>query len=348
MTAAPQHQIPSVALTASAIADAVDGSVVGDGTVTISRVASLATADSTAISFLGAARYSGDASRTLAGIVFVTPELAVHVAHVPAQILVKAPQEAILAALSLLYVPLSVVAGVHASAVIGAGATVHASASIAANVVVGDGATIGARTQLLAGVVVGRGVTIGADCTLYPRVVLYSGTVLGDRVQLHAGVVIGSDGFGYVYRDGAHQKIPHVGRCLIQSDVEVGANTVIDRGSVDDTVIGAGTKIDNLCHVAHNVQMGKLCLLMAHVGISGSAHLGDGVIVAGQAGLSGHNTIGDGARIAGGSGVFGDIPAGETWSGYPARPHREWLRAQAALYKIPALLKSLGKKPSSE
>ncbi len=133
---------------------------------------------------------------------------------------------------------------------------------------------------------------------------VYSGTTLGARVMVHAGARLGSDGFGYVFRNGIHDKIPHIGRCIIEDDVEIGANTTVDRGSFDDTVIGAGTKIDNLVQVAHNVRIGRLCLIMAQVGIAGSARLGDGVIVAGQVGVGGHHTIGDGARIGGAGGRF--------------------------------------------
>jgi UDP-3-O-[3-hydroxymyristoyl] glucosamine N-acyltransferase len=154
-------------------------------------------------------------------------------------------------------------------------------------------------------------------------------------------VRVASDGFGYVFRDGAHQKIPHVGRCIIEDDVEVGANTTIDRGSIDDTVVGAGTKIDNLVHVGHNVRIGRLCLLMAQVGVAGSTRIEDGCVLAGQAGIGGHIVIGKGARIGGQAGVFGSVPAGETWSGYPARPHRDALRAQAAVFKLPAMLRKL-------
>jgi UDP-3-O-[3-hydroxymyristoyl] glucosamine N-acyltransferase len=127
----------------------------------------------------------------------------------------------------------------------------------------------------------------------------------------------------------------------VESDVEIGANSTIDRGSIDDTVIGAGTKIDNLVHLAHNVRIGRLCLIMAQVGIAGSTHVEDGCIIAGQAGIGGHNTIGRGARVGGQAGVFGDVPAGETWSGYPARPHREALRAQAAMFRLPSLMRGI-------
>jgi len=156
-------------------------------------------------------------------------------------------------------------------------------------------------------------------------------------------VRIGSDGFGYVQRGGVHAKIPHVGRCIVENDVEIGANTTIDRGSIDDTVVGAGTKIDNLVQIAHNVRIGKLCLIMAQVGIAGSARVGDGAMLLGQVGVSGHHTIGKGAILAAQAGVFGDIPPGETWSGYPARPHKQALRAQAALFKLPDLLRKIEK-----
>ena len=142
-------------------------------------------------------------------------------------------------------------------------------------------------------------------------------------------------------KGGEHLKIPHVGRCIIERDVEIGANTTIDRGSIDDTVVGAGTKVDNLVQIAHNVRIGRACLIMAQVGIAGSVRVEDGAMLLGQVGVSGHHTVGKGARLAAQAGVFGDIPAGETWSGYPARPHRESLRAQAALFKLPGLLRRI-------
>jgi UDP-3-O-[3-hydroxymyristoyl] glucosamine N-acyltransferase len=231
--------------------------------------------------------------------------------------------------------------GVHSTARIGRGATLGRDVTIGPYAVIGDGASIGDRAWVDSHVVIGAGVVVGPDVRVFPSATLYSGTVVGARAVVHAGARIGSDGFGYVFRNGIHDKIPHVGRCVIEEDVEIGANTTIDRGSIDDTVIGAGTKIDNLVQVGHNVRVGRLCLIMAQVGIAGSARIGDGVVLAGQAGLGGHVTIGDKARVGGQSGVFGDIPATETWSGYPARPHRQSLRASAALLRLADIIAKL-------
>jgi UDP-3-O-[3-hydroxymyristoyl] glucosamine N-acyltransferase len=311
--------------------------------VEVASIAPLDRAGEGEVSFLASARYVPLFARSRASVVLVAPELADAEGSVAARVVVEKPHEALLALLPVLYAPPTREAGIHPTARVGRGAEVGAGATIGPYVVVGDGARIGDGTWLDAHVVVGQGVEIGSDCRLHPGVVLYAGSRLGQRVELHAGVRIGSDGFGYVFRGGAHQKIPHVGRCIIEDDVEIGANTTIDRGSIDDTVIGAGTKIDNLVHVGHNVRIGRLCLLMAQVGIAGSTRIGDGVIFAGQAGIGGHINIGDGARIAGQAGVFGDVPAGESWSGYPARPHKESLRATAALFKIAGMIRGLEK-----
>ncbi len=347
MIAAEQGAGSSAALTAAAIAAAVGGTLEGDGSVTVTRVAGLDSADVASLSFFSSSRYSDDASATHAGVVFVTAPLVGKVAHVPARIVVSKPQDAMLAALALLHRPTPFAPGVHTRAVVGVGVTIGDGVAIGAAAVIGDGCSIGARTRIHSGATLGENVVVGSDCIVYPGVVAYDSTQLGDRVIVQAGAVLGSDGFGYVFGSGVHQKIPHIGRCVLESDVEIGANTTIDRGSVGDTVIGAGTKIDNLVQIGHNVRLGKLCLVMAQVGISGSTRIGDGVIIAGQAGIQGHITIGAGARIGGQSGVFGDVPAGETWSGYPARPHREALRVQAAAQRLPALLKTLAPRTGS-
>ena len=327
-------------LTAEAIAAAVGGALHGDPSTQVSGVAPLDRADATHLTFLANARYAALAAERDIGILLVTADLAEH-GKARARIVVKNPHEAMLPLLPMLYPPVQEKAGIDPTVTLGRGVTLGDAVSLGPGVVLDDGVRIGARTRLDAHVVVGAGVEIGEDCHVYPGATLYAGTRLGDRVRVHAGVRLGSDGFGYVFRDGMHAKIPHVGRCIVESDVEIGANTTIDRGSIDDTVIGAGTKIDNLVMVAHNVRIGRLCLLMSQVGIAGSARVEDGCIVAGQVGISGHVTIGKGARLAAQAGVFGSVPAGETWSGYPARPHKEALRAQAAMFKLPSLLRAL-------
>lgn len=317
--------------------------MVGDPDAVASAIAPLDRAGDADLSFLASARYARLLETSRAAVVLVSPELAESAGQVRARIIVEKPHEALLKVLPQLYVAPAREPGVHPTARLGRGVTLGEDVTLGANVVVEDGASIGDRSWLEPQVVVGHDVVIGADCRLHPGVVLYPGARLGDRVQIHSGARIGSDGFGYVFGQGKHQKIPHVGHCILADDVEVGANTTIDRGSIDDTVIGAGTKIDNLVQIGHNVRIGKLCLLMSQVGIAGSTHIGDGVIMAGQAGIGGHIEIGDGARIAGQAGVFGDVPPGETWSGYPARPHRESLRTQAALWKLASMLRSIEK-----
>ena len=331
----------SASLTAGDVARLVGGRLEGDAAREIRAVAPLERAAATDVTFLAAARYAPLMARSSPGVVLVTPELESAAERAPARVVVEKPHEALLALLPLLYRPPPRLPGVHPTAQIGTGARIGEDVTIGPYAVIGERVVLGDRCWIGAHCAVGAGVAVGEDSRLHPHVTLYEGAIVGRRVALHSGVRVGSDGFGYVYRDGRHEKIPHVGRCVIEDDVEIGANTTIDRGSIDDTVIGAGTKIDNLVHVGHNVRIGRLCLLMAQVGIAGSAHLEDGCIVAGQAGLGGHITVGKGARIGGQAGVFGDVPAGQTWSGYPARPHREALRAQAALFKLPSLLRGL-------
>ncbi|HJU90320.1 MAG TPA: UDP-3-O-(3-hydroxymyristoyl)glucosamine N-acyltransferase [Gemmatimonadaceae bacterium] len=330
-------------LTAAAIAELVGGTVVGDASVRVRAAAPLDRARGDELSFLGSGKYVPLFSRSQAGVVLLSRELADSPGGVRARIVVGEPYEAMLRVLPSLYPEAPDNAGVHSTAVLGRGIRLGRDVAVGPYAILDEGATLGDGARIGAHCYVGRAVTVGARSELLPNVTLYAGTTLGERVRIHSGARIGSDGFGYVFHQGEHRKIPHVGRCIIENDVEIGANTTIDRGSIDDTVIGAGTKIDNLVHVAHNVRIGKLCLLMAQVGLSGSAHVGDGVILAGQAGIAGHVTIGDHTRIAAQAGVFGDVPADETWSGYPARPHRQALRAQAALFKMPSLLKRLEK-----
>ncbi|HUQ18133.1 MAG TPA: UDP-3-O-(3-hydroxymyristoyl)glucosamine N-acyltransferase [Gemmatimonadaceae bacterium] len=328
-------------LTAGVIADMVRGELRGDGAITVSAVAPLDRATPSDVTFVSSGRYAPLFRDTKAGVVLVSSELANAETTALSRIIVKKPHEALVGLLPSFYPARERSPGIKPTVRIGRGATMGNGVTLDDYVVIGDGASIGDNVWIGSNSVIGDGVRIGTGSELFPNVTVYSGTLLGDRVRAHSGSVLGSDGFGYIFKGGEHSRIPHIGRCIIENDVEIGANTTIDRGSIDDTTIGAGTKIDNLVQVGHNVRIGRLCLIMAQVGIAGSAEIGDGCVLAGQAGIGGHIAIGDGAKIAGQAGVFGDVPAGETWSGYPARPHRESLRATGALFKLSGMIKSL-------
>lgn len=330
-------------ITAGTISDLVGGELRGDATAEVRGAAPLDRAEAHHVSFLGAARYAPLLERTRAGVVLVSPELADSPAAgaVRARVVVAKPQEAMLDLLPRLYVGPERRPGIHPTARVLKGARIGSAVAIEEYAVIGAGAVIGDRVWIGPHAVVGDGAEVGSDSVLCAQSTVYSGARIGERVVVQSGARVGSDGFGYVFRDGAHRKILHVGGCIIENDVDIGANTTIDRGSIDDTVIGAGTKIDNLVHVAHNVRVGKLCLLLAQVGISGSTRIEDGAIIAGQAGIAGHVTIGAGARIAAQAGVFGDVPPGESWSGYPARPHQESLRASGALFRLARIIRRL-------
>ena len=232
-------------------------------------------------------------------------------------------------------------AGANSSARIAASAQVDASAHIGPNCVIGEHVQIGPRSVLMGGNHVRKDSRIGADTLLYPNVVLYERTVIADRVTIHAGSVIGSDGYGYVFDGGSHRKVLQIGNVVIHSDVEIGANCAIDRGALDSTVVGAGTKIDNLVHIAHNVVIGRHCLIMGQVGFAGSTHLGDYVVVASQSGIAGHLHLGSQSTVGAKSGVMRDIPAKGTVLGIPAMPGMQAKRQWIAVQQLPELARRL-------
>ncbi len=220
-------------------------------------------------------------------------------------------------------------------------ARVGAAASIGPFAVVGEASVVGARCRFGAGVVVGRNCRIGDDVTLHPHVVLYDGTVLGDRVEIHAGAVVGADGFGYRLQAGQHVKIPQFGVVEIGDDVEIGAGTTIDRGTFQNTRVGAGTKIDNHVQIGHNCQIGKHNLLVSQVGVAGSATTGDYVVLAGQVGVADHIHVGDRAVVGAQSGLYRNVPDGERTLGSPARPEGEQKRILLCLEKLPEMRREL-------
>lgn len=326
---------------ASEIAALVDGHLQGGADSEITGVAPLDRAGPQDLSLLAHARYAVYLGATRAGAVLVSESLADRLrADVPA-IVVKDVHGALTRILPRLYPEPVPAPGVHPSAVLERGVELGADVTIGAYAVIGAGTRIGARTQIGAQCVIGVGCELEADVVLAPHVTLYRGVRIGARSTIHSGTRLGVDGFGYAWDGRGHRKVPQVGGCVIGADVEIGANVTIDRGSIGATEIGDGVKIDNLVQIGHNVRIGAHTVIISQVGISGSTTIGSGVTLAGQAGIGGHLTIGDRATVAGQSGVFGDLAAGGTYSGYPARPHKEALRAQAAVARLPRIMERL-------
>jgi UDP-3-O-[3-hydroxymyristoyl] glucosamine N-acyltransferase len=328
-------------LTAQAVADLVGGRLLGDGAVTIRTVRPLDRAGPEALSFAISTRYAEELRASRAGAVLVPDALAEAEPGPRTRIVVRDPYAALTRVMGILFPSASVKPGVDATARIGPGSVLGTDVRLGPFVVLGRGVRLGDRCQLAEGVSLGDQVSVGEDTVIGPRVVCYRGSTIGSRVVLKAGAVIGGDGFGYLSGTAGHTRIPHVGGCILEDEVEIGSNTCVDRGSVDDTVVGRGTKLDNLVHVGHNVRLGERCLVMAGVGIAGSTHIGNDVILAGHVGVTDHLVIGDRARVAAKSAVFGDIPAGASFSGHPARAHRQFLRAQAALYRVAPIITEL-------
>ena len=229
--------------------------------------------------------------------------------------------------------------GIHPTAVISQSAKLGNNVSVGAYTVVEDGAQIGDNTVIFPQCYIGKDVVIGKNCYIYPQVVIREECVLKDYVILQAGAKIGSDGFGFSFHDGRHQKIPQIGNVVLGNDVEIQSNTCIDRAKISSTVIGDNTKIDNLVQVGHNVHVGMSSIMCAQVGVAGTTEIGNGVILAGQVGLAGHMTIGDRAQVGAQSGVMSSIPVGQTYFGYPAMPQREAFKLQAILRKLPEMHK---------
>ncbi|MEP6832240.1 MAG: UDP-3-O-(3-hydroxymyristoyl)glucosamine N-acyltransferase [Gemmatimonas sp.] len=328
-------------VTAAAIAEQIGGTLSGDATVVVTGVAPLDRATEHEVSILSSPRYTEWFEKTSAGVVLVSRELALSPGAPRARIVVDKPVDAMVALLKHFHRPDPRVPGIHPTAVIAPTAIVGENVCVEAFAVIGDRVILANGSWIGAHVVIGEETTIGEQARLHPHCVIYPRVEIGARAVVHAGAQIGREGFGWVTSTG--QRMPHVGRCVLGDDVEIGANTCVDRGSIDDTIIGAGTKIDNLCQIAHNVRIGRGCFLASQVGIAGSARIEDGVQMGGQVGLQGHVTVGAGAILGGQAGVLGDVPPREFWSGYPARPHREQLRSHAAVARLVKLVRPLEK-----
>lgn len=320
------------------LAEEVEGQVFGDPELVLSSITSLELAGPEDLSFLR------DPAQVAMAVASKAMALLVPVGvRVPGKSLLEVKDPALVAAqLARKFLPsVRRPAGIHPTAVIEDGAEVSPEAHVGPYVVVGGGSILEAGVDLHPGVVVGKDCQIGADSTLYPHAVLYDGTRLGPGTIIHAGAVLGSDGFGYVSRGSTHHKVPQVGRVVVEAEVEIGANAAIDRATFGETRIGAGSKIDNLVQVGHNVTIGKSCMLCGQSGIAGSARLGHGVVLAGQAGSAGHLTIGDGVQVAAKGAVLQTVEKGRKVGGIPAVELRQWQRQVFGIQKLPEILRRL-------
>jgi UDP-3-O-[3-hydroxymyristoyl] glucosamine N-acyltransferase len=326
-------------MTLAELAARLDCRLEGDGSATVSGVADLAAAGPDDIALFAHPRYKAAAAATRAAGVIVpadAPALDRPVLRSPRPFLAFAR------ALALLHPPPAPAPGVHPAAAVAAGAIVDPTATVGPFVAIGAGARVGAGSVLESHVAVGAGSRIGRDCRIHAHVSIRERVTLGDRVVVQNGAVIGSDGFGFTRGDdGRHVKVPQVGVVVVEDDVEIGANTTIDRATVGETRIGAGTKIDNLVQVGHNVRIGRDVLLAAQVGISGSATLEDRVTMGGQVGVAGHIVVGTGAVAAGQSGVTNSVEPGRFVTGYPAIDNRAWRKASVVFAQLPMLRERL-------
>jgi len=313
--------------------------VEGDSAIEIQRVAKIEAAGPGDLTFLANPKYASALATTRASAVIA----AAGIAGAPCAVIRSAtPYLTFARAAQALAPDRRPDAGVHPQASVAAGASVDPTASIGPFAVVGTGAQIGARTIVHPHVVIGADTVIGPDCLLHAHVSIREGCTLGARVVVQNGAVIGSDGYGFAQRpDGSHEKIPQTAPVVIEDDVEIGANTTIDRPAVGETRIQAGTKIDNLVQIAHGVVLGRNVLLAAQVGIAGSTVIGDSVMFGGQVGVGGHLSIGDRVRAVGQSGITNSVDADQFVSGYPAIPNSEWRRSSAVFRKLPEMRRQL-------
>jgi UDP-3-O-[3-hydroxymyristoyl] glucosamine N-acyltransferase len=324
------------------IADRLQCRLEGDGDVDIVRVAAIHKAEPGDLTFVANSRYLPQLATTRASAVILGTAKGT-AQHVPCAVLrADDPYSAFAHAVSL-FAPLARPAiGVDPLSAVASDATIGEGASIGPFVTIGAGVSVGARTIIHPNVVIGPGARVGDDCVIHSQASIRERVVIGHRVTLHDGVVVGSDGYGFArQKDGTHLKIPQHGDVVIEDDVEIGANSTIDRPAIGETRISAGTKLDNLVHVAHGVAIGRRVLLAAQVGIAGSTTIGDDVMMAGQTGVAGHITVGDKAIVGAKSAVLQPVDAGAFVTGSPAFPHAEWRRASVAFRRLPSMKKRL-------
>ncbi len=318
------------------LASLLGGKVIGDENAVVSSLGTLDEATDGQITFLANPKYAGKVATTRATAVIVSPGAERHGRNV---IEVKNPYLAFAKLLSLFHVKPIVPKGIMEGAFVAESATLGEGVTVYPGAYVGDGVKLGSRVVIHPGVVLYEGVEVGDETILHANVTIREGCRIGSKVIIHSGTVIGSDGFGYAPDGKAYQKIPQIGIVVIEDDVEIGASTTIDRAALGLTLIRRGTKIDNLVQIAHNCVIGENCIIVSQTGISGSTKLGEHVTIGGQVGIVGHLEIGDNVMVGAKSGVHSSISSGQILSGYPAFPHKEWLKAASTFPKLPELRK---------
>ena len=325
-------------LTIAEIAKQLGGEVLGDSSALLTGFASADNAKAGDLTFAEKAEYFAIAEQSAATAIIAGKDFSS--THKPV-IRVANPRVAYAKAVAIFFPEPKFTVSIHPTAAIAASARIDASAHIGPHCTIGERAKIGAGVVLLSGNFIGEDSVLGEATKLFPNVAIYSRTQIGKRVRIHAGTVIGSDGFGYVFDAGIHRKVPQVGNVVIGDDVEIGSNVSIDRAALGSTVIGRGTKIGNLVHIAHNVEIGEDCILCGQVGFAGSTKMGNYVVLAGQVGIGGHLQIGNKVTVASKAGVMHNIPDGETWLGIPAQPDKQAKRVLIAVQRLPELLKKV-------
>lgn len=315
----------------------VDGSVRGDTRGIITGVGDVSEAGPQQATWVTNPKYAAKLENSQAGVVLVPADFGP--TPMPA-ILCGRVDRSVARLLGAFATPMSCPEhGVHPTAVVHETAEIGADSAIGPHVVIEADARIGTSCVIHAGVFIGHGTSVGSECVIWPGAVIRDGCVLGNRVTLHPNAVIGADGFGYYLEEGRHHKIPHIGGVILEDDVEVGACSCVDRAKFGNTVVGRGTKIDNLVQLAHNVRVGEHCVFVAQVGVAGSARIGNYCVFGGKSSVTENVTIGDGARLAAGCTLAAkDVAPGVTVSGWPARDHREELRDRASIHRLPALI----------
>jgi UDP-3-O-[3-hydroxymyristoyl] glucosamine N-acyltransferase len=322
------------------LARRVGGEVLGKVDRPISGIAPLGEAGPDDLSFLTNAKYRKEARKSGAGAVLAAPGSGLEGIDI---LEVREPYLALASLLELFHPPAPRRPGISGAAHVGTDVTMGSEVAVGPFAVIADRVTLGDRATVGAGCVVGEECRVGDDAELKPRVVLYPRTVIGKRCLIHSGVVLGADGFGFATSGNLHHKVPQVGRVVIEDDVEIGANATVDRAAIGETLIGEGSKIDNLVMIAHGVKLGRGALMAAQTGISGSTRIGERTTWAGQSGAAGHLKIGDGAIIAAKTAVLKDLPAGAFVIGIPAVEHGHWKRVQVSLSKLPELRQEVRK-----